>query len=377
MQPGVEDMTNVRYLMDLARVHLQYNALSRAEELLRKAQPLAKEKEDKAQVGFQLASLLQRKQDFKGATALLEETVGQTSNTSLRNQYTMTLSDIYLQGGEPDKAEKVLTDLLESASGAKAKPEDAWIRTTVNQRLLSVWQRQEGKVEKMRTATEELLAKDPQNRDLLERLSYLYTAQKPDYAKAIGVYQKLLELAPNDRRFVLGLATAYQENKQYDKAIEVHQKFYAADPKVAGMSSVYQIAQLYLQAGKKDEAVKWAKEHLAGETTSSYGGTMLINFFEQAGMIPEAMEALAKLRDQAQQPQQKADHSLHMADLARKIRDYKKAEEEIQKVLKDFPDDKSITARANGALARLKAEQANPPAPKAPVAPAPPTPPAK
>jgi tetratricopeptide (TPR) repeat protein len=362
----VEEMTNPRYLLELAKVHMQFNALSRAEELLRKAQPLAKEQDLKDQIGVQLATVLRSKLDFKGAIAQLEEALSHSSNVLGRNQSVMTLSDLYSLAGQPDKAEKVLTDQLESLSGAKARPEDAWARTILNQRLVSLWQRQEGKIEKMRTATEEAVAKDPQNKDLLERLTSLYNAPPPDFAKAVGVYEKLLQLSPNDTQLMSRLALAYQQTKQYNKAIEIHQKIMAADPR-GGAFSASQIAQLLLQSGKKEEAVKWAKEHMTGDV----GLPLLVSFYEQAGLVQEAEEALVKLREQAAQPRQKADYSVRLAELALRRKDYKKAEAELQKVLKDFPDDKFLTTRANMDLARLKQEQ-NPGAPRGPNAPPPP-----
>jgi len=369
--PDVEDMTNPRYLLDLARVHMQYNALARAEEMLRKAQPSAKEQDVKDQIGFQLATLLQRKLDFKGAIAQMEDAISHSSNVSSRNQWVMTLSDLYAQAGQPEKAEKALTDQLESLSGGKAKPEDAWARSALNQRLVSIWQRQEGKIGKMRTATEEAVAKDPQNKDLLERLTHLYNAPPPDFAKTVGVYEKLLQLSPNDTQLMSRLAMAYQQTKQYDKAIEIHQKILAADPKGAGAFSGSQIAQLLLQSGKKEEAVKWAKEHMTGDV----GLPLLVSFYEQAGLAQEAEDALVKLREQAAQPQQRGSYSIRLAELALRRKDYKKAEEELQKVLKDFPDDRFLTARANNTLARLKQEQ-NPGAAKPPPGPStPPVPP--
>lgn len=376
--PDVEDMTNPRYLLDLARVHMQYNALSRAEELLRKALPLAKEPDAKEQVGFQLATLLQRKQDFKGAVALLEEIIGTAANPQMRNQWVTTLSDLYLQMGEPDKAEKLLNDQMALISGDKSKPEYAALRSSLNQRLANIWQRQEGRVEKERTAAEEASTKDPQNKELLEKLVNLYmlAAPRPDYEKAVGIYEKLLKLAPDDNRWTMGLATAYQQTKQYDKAIEVHKKLMAADPRGLGQSSAYQVATLLLQAGKKDEAATWAKEHLAGNGNTPFGQMMLANFYEQAGMVAEASEVLGKLREQSQQPQQKAEYSFRIARVAQRAKDYKKAEEELQKLLKEFPDDKAMAARANGELQRLKAEEAGGAA-APPTPPRPPTPPAK
>ncbi|MCY3020536.1 MAG: tetratricopeptide repeat protein [Planctomycetota bacterium] len=371
----IRDMTNPRYLLELAQVHSRFNALDRAEELLRKAQPLEKEQEVRAQIALAMSTLLQRKQDYKGATASLEEAVSLFQNATMRSQYTMVLADLYSQQQDYAKAEKTLSDLAEAISGAKARPEDAWL---LNQRLVSLWQRQEGKIEKMTAAAEEALAKDPQNTAALERLASLYSAGARDPAKAVAVYEKLVQQKPNDPNILNRLASAYQEAKQYDKAIEVHQKLLASDPNGRGQSSVYQIAQLLLQSGKKDEAVKWAKEKMTGDSKSPYGVLTLANIYEKAGMLAEAEDGYRKMRELAQDPQQKAEYTLRIADFARQQKNYKKAEEELQQLLKqDFPENRGFAMRANAMLAQVMREQgvtAQPPVqPPAP----PPAPPKK
>jgi tetratricopeptide (TPR) repeat protein len=375
MTPAVKDMTDPRYLLDLAQVHLRYNALERAEEMLKKAQPLAKEPDVKMQIGFALGTLLQRKQDYKGAAASIEEVINQASNISMRAQYTLILADVYAQDGAPERAEKALNDLAATV-GPNPKPEEQWIRSAVTNRLSSIWQSQPGKIEQMITASEEALAKDPNNADALTRLGELYNSSaRRDPVKTASVYEKLLALKPNDVSLMLRLASAYQENRQYDKAIDMHQKILKVDAKGVGQSSNYQIAQLLLQSGKKDEAVKWAKEHMANDANSPYNAMMMASFLEHAGLSAEAEEAYAKLRDTAQAPQ-KAEYTLRLAEFARRRKDYKKAEDELQAALKENPDDKNINARANAALMRIKQEQATPkpPVPVAPVAPVAPPP---
>jgi len=369
MTPAVKEMSDPRYLLDLAQVHLRYNALDRAEELLKKAQPLAKEPDVKTQIGFALGTLLQRKQDYKGAAASIEEVIGQATNLSMRAQYTLILADVYTQDGDPSKAEKSLNDLV-TAVGTSNKPEEQWIRSAVNNRLTSIWQNQPGKIDQMVAAAEEAVAKDPNNADALNRLGDLYNSSgKRDPVKAAAVYEKLLALKPNDVSLLLRQASAFQETRQFDKAIEVHQKLLKLDPKGVGQSSNYQIAQLMLQSGKKDEAVKWAKEHMAPDNSSPYNAMMMASFLEHAGMNAEAEEAYVKLRETAQAPQ-KAEYSLRLAEFARRRKDYKKAEEELERVLKENPDEKNVAARANAALNRIKQEEAAPKvAPVVPPAP--------
>jgi tetratricopeptide (TPR) repeat protein len=282
------------------------------------------------------------------------------------------LTDLYQQAGQTDKAEKLLTDQLALVS---AKPEEAWTKMSLLQRLVAIWQKEPGRIEKERTALEEASAKDPQNKDLLERLAYLYTipSAKPDFAKLVAVREKLLQLSPNDTQAMMQLATAYPQNNQYDKAIEMWQKLMAADPKSFGQSAAFQISTLLNRAGKKDEAVKWAKEHLGEQPTN------LANFYLQAGMIPEAEELYAKLREQATIPEQKAQYTLDIARAAQRGKDYKKAEEEAQRVLKEFPDQRMYIGQANAILQQLKAEQAGPAVktPPTPIQPPPPPTPAK
>ena len=348
-------MTNASYLLDLAQVHLRYNALDRAEEMLKKALAGVKTPDEKARVNYQLGALFQQRRDWKSAAASYEEALTSVTNPAQKGQYAVALSDAYTQAGEIDKAEKVLTEIA-SADGPP-RPEDAWVKNMAWQRLLSVWQRQEGKLEKVSAELEAQLAKDPQNMVALEHLSEIYSGARRDAKKAIVVLEKLSEKKPADNSLQTRLASMYQEDKQFDKAIAIHQKLMASDPKGVGQFSSLQVAQILLQSGKKDEALAWVKEHLAKDASTPGSVSMLEMFYEQAGMLEEAEDALSKMAAQAQSGPQKADYLLRLADLARRRKDYVKAEKEIRGVISTFKDEKNTLARANSALVRLFEEQ--------------------
>ena len=349
----IRDMTNFNYVLDMAQVHLRYGALERAEELLRKAQTNAKNDEEKSRVNASLGSLLEQKQDLKGAASAYEAAIGATQNEALRAQFSIVLAGVYTQQGESEKAEKIYRETYKGALGSKSMPENAWAKNVAWQGLMGVWQKQPAKLEQAVAEAEDTVAKDPKDKAALEHLGELYVAMKSPPAKTATVYEKLLELNPADLNAQSRLSNLYRESKQYEKAIAVQKMLLATDPKGLGQSAVYQVAQLLLESSKKDDAVAWMKEH-ANDSPS--GTSSLEMFYEQAGMPAEAEDVLLTQAEQATGPQ-KSELLLRAADLARQRKEYKKAEERIRAVLKDAKDDKPILTRANTMLIRLFEEQ--------------------
>jgi len=200
------------------------------------------------------------------------------------------------------------------------------------QQLLMNWQRQEGKIAKVIAENEEALAKNPQDMIVLERLGDLYGYGQRDPAKAVAVYEKLVAVKPADVTYINRLASVYQETKQFDKAVAVFHKMIEANPAAAGPGPHSQIAQLLLMAGKKEEAVAYAKEHLPNDPSDTGTPSMLESFLNQAGLPAEAEEAIKKQLAAAKTPAAKGDCMLRIADLSRQHKDYAKAEEQIRQV---------------------------------------------
>ena len=120
---------------------------------------------------------------------------------------------------------------------------------------------------------------------------------------------------------------------------------------------VFQLGQLRLQTGKKDEAVALMKESFPSTGTSPRELSMLTMFYEQAGLFPEAEAAFNQAATVAKRPEDKAEYLIRAAELAGRRKDYAEAEAQIRAVLRDFSEVKEIRARANSSLLRLLEEQ--------------------
>jgi tetratricopeptide (TPR) repeat protein len=223
------------------------------------------------------------------------------------------------------------------------------------QRLMTLWKKEDGKIDKVTAELEATAAKEPQNIGVTEELAEIYTSGKRDAAKAARALEKLLEANPKDSNLQMRLAMFYSELKEYDKAIAVHKKLLETDSKVDGPSTHFQIANLLLQSGKKDEAIAWAKEHLASDAASAAG--LLGAFYEQAALNNEAMTVYESAATKAPTPQAKADFLLKSAELARRTKNYTKAETTIRAVIKENASDKTVLGRANQSLIRVYEDQ--------------------
>jgi len=352
----IKDLNNLLYLMDLARVQLRYQDIERCEETLRKALTLAREPNEKQQALTMLGQLLQRKQDLKGASAAFEEALAQATDIAARAQLIFPLCDILSQQNESAKAEKLLTDLRDAVS-KDSKLENGWVKNTCLQRLMAIWRKEEGKIDKVIAALEAEAAKDPANVAVTEQLAELYTSGKRDSTKAARMLEKLIERSPKDVNLQMRLAMFYAETREYDKALGIHKKIVEGDPKFNTSSSHYQIASLLLQSGKKEDAVAWARKNLNTDAGDPGNGALLGMFFEQAALNEDAMGVYEAVAAKASSPQMKADYLLRSADLARRTKSYEKAEKTVRAVLKDNAADKNIQARAKQALIRIYEDQ--------------------
>ena len=353
--PDVQDMSNAEYLMALAQVHLNFGALERAEPLLTKALENAKGNPQQLRVRSALASLCQRRNDWAGAAAHFQAALQTSTDERERAQLSFSLADACVQNKDLEQAERLLSELAKP--NPKAARSEAWIRQTASRRLLQIWQQIPGKLEQVIQSAEATLAKEPKDETALDQLVEIYSGIRPDPAKAAASLEILITLRPDDSDLTFRLATLYQQSKQYEKAITLYRQRMAGLPKEQTAHLAFQIAQLMIQSGKKDEALAWAKENLGGAGAAPQQLSMLATLCENAGMPEESEAALARAAEGARQPEEKAEYLFRISESANRRKDYAKSEAQLRRVLSDFKEQKQIRARAKSLLVRLYESQ--------------------
>ena len=366
----LKDVTNTDYLMDLAQVHLRYNSFDRAEPLFRLVAEKGKDGPQKMAAHEALATLLQKKNDIKGAVAELETAAAAAATPYDKLRISLTLGQQYLRANDWDNAEKVL---MEVSTADASIPNSRWLQQSALSLLPQVWKNKPGRADEFVQQAEAALAKSPNDPVLLDRVSELYANVKHDFAKASEVAERLLPLRPDDRALQYKLASLYQQSRQFDKAVDLAKKMLAA-PNISkddAHNQMYQVGNMLMQAGKKDEAVAWMKDNFAKDATTGRDYWMLAMFYEQAGLHAESEQALLKDAELAKTPNEKAEARILQAEFALRRRDLPKAEELAKAILDEFKDNQNVTTRANMVTQQVAAQRnamaakpATPPGPK-------------
>ncbi|HEY3323416.1 MAG TPA: hypothetical protein VGP72_23375 [Planctomycetota bacterium] len=355
-----DDVTSFRYAMDLLHVHLNHGALGRAEEMLRIAESAAKDPAEKQQALTSRGVLLQRKKDWTGAAACYEELLKDPGNGAQRVNLGMTLANIYQQAGENAKAEELLLDVSEDrATPGRSEREqrrEAAQRTAAWRQLVALWQQQDGKLAKVLGESEKALAKNPEDMALLERVGDLYGYGNHDPKKVSEVYRKLADARPNDATWLSRLADTYQQAKEFGKAADTYRKIAGVHPGMAPGAHL-QAAHMLLQAGKQEEAVAWAKEHVSNQNNDVAGPTALESFFCQMKLVAEAQSAVQAQLKTVKAPQLRAECMFRLAEYAQRLKDFAAAEEQIKALLVEFEDNAAVREKATATLRQLNEEQ--------------------
>jgi tetratricopeptide (TPR) repeat protein len=87
-------------------------------------------------------------------------------------------------------------------------------------------------------ALKERVSSNPKDVQAWSRLANIYQ-DAGMFEPAIGFYQRAVELLPNNANLLTDMAICYQEQKQFDKALELLERAQKADP--ANWQSLYNI----------------------------------------------------------------------------------------------------------------------------------------
>jgi tetratricopeptide (TPR) repeat protein len=163
---------------------------------------------------FDRARFLLALNDRAGALADLD-TFKPTSTTDAI--ITLDIAQLYARAGRPDQSLRLLDSLNEDN---RKRPEVIALRADIAGDA--------GSSVEQRAALEQLLARDPQNAGLLDRLGNAY--RRVDPAKSEGYYYRALQIDPKNAKYATGYAAALVQLRRFAEAENVLRRVLAAEP---------------------------------------------------------------------------------------------------------------------------------------------------
>ncbi len=188
------------------------------------------------------------------------------------------LARLYRLRNEHDKAEEVLQNIL------KADPEDEPAVEQLTQLLLD-----EGKSAEAVSLLEEMTSRTP-SPVLLDLLGDAYTQTK-DLAKAEAAYRHASELDPSELNHLRGLGQTLMAEEKYADALPVYQKLIDLMPDDA--DNYLAISQIYRELNQLDQAeanLLKARQYAPGDVKIMYNEAML---YEAQGRYEDAIRVLS------------------------------------------------------------------------------------
>jgi len=214
------------------------------------------------------------------------------------------LARLYRLHNEPDKAEQVLNSILKEDPGNEAAVEQLTQLLLDGNKADEAVKLLEGMNEhsssptlldllgdaytqmhdyaKAETAYRQAVELDPSELSHLRGLGQTLLSEEK-YQEALGVYQKLVDLMPDDSDNYLRLAQIYRELHQLDKAEESLAKARQYNP--GSLEILYNEAMIYESQGRYDEAIRVLSDAVTGVKS-------------QSNVIPSRRRSLAILYQQ-------------------------------------------------------------------------------
>jgi len=320
-------------------------AYDKAVPLLKQALAQAQETGQRQQIMTLLVEALVRTQDYAGAEALLKELGSGATSDEERAFTAVRLAQLYTLQKNYSAAEQALAQVAFVGTNQA-------MRAQIQQAQLRIWQSQPGRLSEVTSNLEARVKSDPSDRNSLELLGMIYLKVQRDYAKAKPVYEKMLAADPANPALQNTVITICQETRDYDQARAIYEKYLANHPAEAD-GIRFQIAALYLQSGKGDDAVDYAKKYLGGTNGTPNQLQLVARIYEQAGRKDDSIRLLQQAESRADTADKRVDLRFQQEDLLARQQKYADAEKALRQILADFGSDPAVKSRANQELFRL------------------------
>lgn len=269
------------------------------------------------------------------------------------------LARIYLMSKQPDKAEEMVTFVLQKTPGdAAAKLIHAAAlaqkgNTAEAQKLalevvhaepsmaeaslfLSELYKNKGDLESASKVLEQSLALSPKDIQLHNGLAQIYFARN-DMAKSEQMLMDVVKLEPNDLQHRVNLAVFYSRSKQFDKAEQVLRDAVKADPKDANRYPL--LADFLISRGRGAEAESEMLSAIEAFPKEYRLRFALAKYYRSTGRADKAEGIYRKVIEIEGTGPNGMDARKKFADMLREQKKPAEASKLIAEVLKENPED--------------------------------------
>lgn len=337
--------TSIEQLRADAADAMGRKAYDKARDMLEAVMAQTLGADEKMLVGMDLYECLVRTYEYEKALALGKELLTLSPSPEERLKLNQQLAALLHRMGRSGEAE----DLLNQAKTAET---DSSMQAKYEAQIRSIWRHTDGRTAEVVSNLTVQVDANPNDEEALKQLGAIYLKSRRDYEAAMPVYEQLAALKPDDPEVQGALLNIYRETHRFDKIREVYEtrleQSAEDDPTLR-----FQIAQTELQAGKGDDAVAYAEEHLSGEEATPFELQMLSSVYDKAGRKEQALDTLSTAIERSENPQQKVSMQFQKADMLIWNKQYTEAEALLRAIRDANKDDKQTVSRVNSELIRI------------------------
>jgi tetratricopeptide (TPR) repeat protein len=315
------------YYHELAEVHKRYGVYDKAIEALKTAIEKESEPANKARFYESLTEVYQMSGQPKEAAEQIKNALASAQTVEEKCRYNIILGQLSEQAGDIGDAKKSYEFVVANATRDADKRSAQLSLYRLQQKL--------GELDKVIADLEKKIQDNPTDEQALDNLAQIFNWVAREPSRSLPVYERLAKLRPKDMTILNRLVYLYQSDKEYEKAAEVYQRIIDASPS-QNKSYYYQhISRMYMLAGNKDEAVKWAEKSLSEKGTGPYTYISVAQIYLQNGLPEKALELYDRGMAACPRPVEKHRSALRFADLLVRYNMEAKAEELYKFVLKE------------------------------------------
>jgi len=345
MSPASQPSTDIEQLKADASDAMSRKAYDKARTILEAVMAQTADPDEKMVVGQSLYECLIRTHAYEEALALGRELLALNPSPDEELLMTQQLAALLQRMGRSDEAEALLND----AMGAE---DDPAVQEKLQAQRRSVQRHTPGRMDEVVSNLTVQVENNPQDEDALRELGAIYLKSRRDYEAAKPVYEKLAELNPDDPQIESALLGIYRQTRDFDGMRSVYEsrlQTAGGDDSTLHLS----IAQTDLMAGKGDDAVAYAEEHLAGDDATPFELQMLSSVYDKAERKEEALNTLSTAIERSDNAQQKVSMQFQKADMLIWTKQYDEAEALLRSIREANKDDKQTASRVNSELIRI------------------------
>ena len=204
----VTESTDPAHALDLADVHLRHKKLDQARNAYMAAGKLSDEAAVQFRMEYGLSLVAEAQENLEAALPHLQKAAGLAEEAN-RPVMRLKVADLLRRAGKLEESEESIDALL-------AKEGPLAIRGEVFRELILLFQ---GREEQLAAKIEALLAKNPEDRNLLAFLGDLYTEIMNLPKKAIEIHERHLKLEPQNRVLIDRLLTLSVKLEDLERGI--------------------------------------------------------------------------------------------------------------------------------------------------------------